>query len=751
MKHKVGSLLVLVIVVITVTNFLMQREFVATLLAASYRGVAQISGPIQLDMLISPAVGAPRDVLQLRLMLTNHTDALLNPNVQLRLPPNLQVNVAKLPSGATLNLSDNAIQWLPVVSGNGATKEINLPLKITAADLSHPEEKIEAVLRYQDHEQSATAEIWVGMPPKINGIINAKQVSIGQPVQLMVDAQGPGPLSETWDLGDGRRIPLNSPKIVYPVAGVYDVAVTVKNPLGDDTHTAQITVYPHVAASFRPEDETPGLGDSVQFVNESGGQAPVQYTWEFGDGESSNEAQPKHEYDTPGIYEVTLVVENSFGRSQTSRTVTVGRPPAADILVDASAPAGELLSGTVIGDQQGTEYAWSMGDGREYQGAKVSHAYRRTGDFYITLTANNEFGSTQIGRWIHVDPGTLRSYLPLISHLSGLASGSSAEAGLITSELAPEAADLESLFTMEPLDLPPSTTPVEQLLLYVNEARRQFDLPPLKESTQLSTAAQKHADDMAAAQHTQHIGTDGSSPAERQLFYGYLQGYSGEATAWGFEDPRQAVEFWVNSPSHRSIVLNRYATEVGLGYTVDYGSPSVWYWTTEFGNSFVLAEAPVMRVLSPETEREFLNSDVINFTWNWAQPLSAADQFKLYMSGAEDPVAVGSVQDPILGTRYALALKALDIPGLVGTLQWQIKLENSRGLVLAESEPRTITINIDPAVPTPTPEQTSVPTGEPTATPTATATPAPTRSSPTPKPTVPSLPSLVTATPVTVP
>jgi hypothetical protein len=417
-------------------------------------------------------------------------------------------------------------------------------------------------------------------------------------------------------------------------------------------------------------------------------------------------------------------------------------------LVDASAPAGELLTGAVVSDQPGIEYAWSMGDGREYKGAKVTHAYRRTGDFYVTLTANNEFGSTQVGRWVHVDPGTLKSYLPLVSHLSGLTSGSSAEAGLVTSELAPTASELEALFTMEPLDLPPGTSPIEQLLLYVNEARRQFELPPLKESAQLTGAAQKHADDMAATQHTQHIGSDGSSPAERQLYYGYLQGYSGEATAWGFEDPRQAVEFWVNSPGHRAIILNQYATEVGLGHTVDYGSPSVWYWTTEFGNSFVLAEAPVMRVLSPEVDREFLNSDVINFTWNWPQPLSAADRFNLYMNGAGAPITVGSVQDPILGTRYAFALEALEVPGLVGTFEWQIKLENSRGLVLAQSEPRTITINLDPTLPTPTPQPTPAPTSEPTATPTDTPTPTATPSSPTPRPTEPSLPALVTATPV---
>jgi PKD repeat protein len=748
MKPKSRPLLALATLLVILVLFAVQRKQVAPLYAASYTGLAQISEPLQLDLAISPPVGAPRDTLQLQVILTNNNDSLISPDILLRIPSNLQVDTGKLPAGATLNITDNSLRWLAVVPGHGATKEMTLPLKVTSADLAHPEEEIEAVLRYQGHEQSTTALIWIGIPPSINGITSPSHVSVGQPIQLQVDAHGPGPLFEIWDLGDGRRVPLNSPTIVYPAAGVYNVTVTVKNTLGSATHTEQLTIVPHVAASFRPEDETPGLGGIVNFVNESGGQMPVQYTWQFGDGTTSNEARPQHQYTEPGTYEVRLLVENEFGRSEISRTITVGLPPTADILVDNSAPAGELLTGLVVNDQAGTEYAWAMGDGREYDGTKINHAYRQTGDYYVTMTANNEFGSTQVGRWIHVDPGDLKIFLPVANNLSGLTIGSSADVGTTTSDLIQAAVDLDGLFKMEPLEISADTSSVGQLLLYVNEARRQFDLPPLKESIQLSAAAQKHADDMSTTKHTQHVGSDGSSPADRQLWHGYIQGYAGEATAWGFEDPRQAVEFWVNSPSHRPIILNRYATEVGLGHTADYSAPSVWYWTAEFGNSFVLAEMPVLRVMSPDENLEALNSDLITFTWNWSQQLSPADQFTIYMVGSGAPIAVGSIQNPVLGTRYVLPLKALDIPDLLGTFQWQIKLENNRGLVLAESEPREITINPDPALPTPTPQPTIEPTIEPTPIPTATPTSTAVPSSPTPRPTNPPLPRLVTATPL---
>jgi uncharacterized protein YkwD/plastocyanin len=532
------------------------------------------------------------------------------------------------------------------------------------------------------------------------------------------------------------------------------VTVTVKNPVGSASHSEQITVVPHAAAGFRPVDDTPGIGDAISFINESGGQSPVSYTWQFGDGTVSDEANPQHTYQRPGTYQVQLLIENEYGRSETSHTVTVGLPPTADILVDNSAPAGERLDGQAVAVASGTELMWQMGDGREYSGAKVSHTYRQTGDYYVTLTANNEFGSTKVGRWIRVDPGNLKSYIPMVSYFSGLTPGSSVDSDLtLTSEQAASTIELEDTFVLEPLEIAANTPPAGQLLLYVNEARRLFDLPPLSESSQLSAAAQKHAADMAATQHTQHVGSDGSAPGERQLWYGYTQGYAGEATAWGFPDPRQAVEFWVNSPGHRPIVLNRWATELGVGYTEDYGAPSVWYWTTEFGNSFEPADPPSLRVLTPGDELEALNTDLITFTWNWSQQLSSADQFTVYLQSSESPIAVGSVQKPILGTRYALAIKAVEVNGadLLGTYGWQIKLENSRGVVFAESARREIVINPDPTLPTPTPLPTLAPTVEataqPTVTPTATAVPP----TPTPRPTERPLPPLVTATPVTQP
>jgi hypothetical protein len=501
---------------------------------------------------------------------------------------------------------------------------------------------------------------------------------------------------------------------------------------------------PEPAAQFAPDDDTPGVGQAINFINQSGGQHPLIYRWEFGDGSTTTEAAPSHQYAVPGTYTVHLTVENAFGSSEAFWPVTVGAPPIADMEIDDFAAAGQTIEGQAYGDDTVTAFRWDMGDGNVYEGMFVSHPYRRGGDFYVSMTAVNEHGGTEIGRWVHIEPGEMAVYLPLIMRFEETAAGLEGDPyGLVLEPVA-----LDEPFVMGPLDLPAGLSPAEALYFYINAARQQFDLPPLTITHPLSVAAQQHTGDMAAYQYTAHNGSDGSYPAERLLWAGYQSGYAGEATAWGFEYPYQAVEFWVNSPAHRRIILNQYATDVGVGFTVDYNAPNVWYWTAEFGNSFAAAAQPFIRLNGPQSEAEFLISEAVTFSWNWPLPLTDGQQFTLVSADGE---SLGSVNAPQLGTRYGLRLAASNDWDWVGSSTWQIVLEDGSGGTQQVSESRLITFVGDPNVPTPTPvvTATAVPTILPTATPIPpTSTPMPNVSNNTPRPTPLPPPVLITATPV---
>src|SRR5882762_9915488 len=79
---------------------------------------------------------------------------------------------------------------------------------------------------------------------------------------------------------------------------------------------------------------------------------PLSYSWVFGDGASSTEANPVHTYSASGAYVARLTVSDGTNNTLSSDlNITVGNPPTATILSPADAStfrAGDLIhfSGT---------------------------------------------------------------------------------------------------------------------------------------------------------------------------------------------------------------------------------------------------------------------------------------------------------------------------------------------------------------------------------------------------------------------
>ncbi len=730
-------------------------ETAATNLPA-YSGYARLDGSFLFELTLQSPVLTPGDTTTLSVRLLNRQSESSTPLVTLQLPPTLRLQLNALLPGVTQNVQTGALTWQPVAPLGSGAQELLLPLRAETADLLHPEQQIvaqfwpDAVLASaaQGGEQRLALTAWIGLPPQISMVTPLTQVSLGQPISLQPLLGGSGPFVQSWSLGDGRRLAVNDPTVLYAAAGVYQLTLEVANPLQRVSRTHFITVVPHPAARFSTADWQVAVGQPVTFVNESGGQPPLTYHWQFGDGQVATEANPTHSYSAPGHYLVQLTIHNDYGRSEAYGVVQVGTPPVADLVVPQSVPAGQPFVAQAFGDETVQQFVWDMGDGRYYQGSSVTHAYRQGGNHYILLTAGNEFGETAVGRWIYVEPGALANtavYLPLIVQAN------EGDAWLLDGDL--YALDLEPVelaepFVLEPLPLPENLSLTEQLFIYINEARARFGLPPLTQTYALNLAAQQHANDMARFSYTGHVGADGSYPAERLMTYGYQGAYAGEATAWGFEHPYEAVAFWVNSPSHRRIILNRFATDVGVGYTANFGAPNVWYWTAEFGNVYGPRALPLLRPSQPTAETEVFMTAEIAYRWNWPLPLQEGEAFVVYLWQGRQALPLGAVNVPVMGTLYELSVATYAQAGWLepGAYSWQVRLERGPQVV-AESSAQPILLAWDPAVPTPTPLVTPTPT--PTQTPTPLPTPTPTPVWPTmpPPPTIAPPPIFPTATP----
>ncbi len=123
----------------------------------------------------------------------------------------------------------------------------------------------------------------------------------------------------------------------------------------------------------------------------------------------------------------------------------------------------------------------------------------------------------------------------------------------------------------EALDAEPSglTAIEEELYGLINEERTSRGLGPVALRETLNCAARRHSDDIGATQSCTHTGSDWSSPGDRVEDCGG-GGWSGEIVACGQSTARRAVDAWLGSPGHRSIMLGSGKREIGVAMTNNY-------------------------------------------------------------------------------------------------------------------------------------------------------------------------------------
>lgn len=106
-----------------------------------------------------------------------------------------------------------------------------------------------------------------------------------------------------------------------------------------------------------------------------------------------------------------------------------------------------------------------------------------------------------------------------------------------------------------------------QLMNAINAERMKQGLLILAFSSPLVCAADSHVKDIGPKKMCSHVGSDGSSFITRIKRCGvssYIR--AGEIVACGQKTPADAVKAWMNSYSHRNIILTRSYTNLGCAY-----------------------------------------------------------------------------------------------------------------------------------------------------------------------------------------
>jgi serine protease AprX len=135
------------------------------------------------------------------------------------------------------------------------------------------------------------------------------------------DTSTGSPTSWKWSFGDGTTSTVQNLTHKYSKVGSYTVKLTATNTEGNNTTTKTnyIKVVTKPVANFTSNITYGKAQVTVAFTDKSKG-IPTSWKWTFGDGSSSSDQNPNHQYSQEGTYTVKLTVINIAGNSTATKT-----------------------------------------------------------------------------------------------------------------------------------------------------------------------------------------------------------------------------------------------------------------------------------------------------------------------------------------------------------------------------------------------------------------------------------------------
>lgn len=120
----------------------------------------------------------------------------------------------------------------------------------------------------------------------------------------------------------------------------------------------------------------------------------------------------------------------------------------------------------------------------------------------------------------------------------------------------------------------------QKVIDLVNQQRANNGLPALKANWEICRVARYKSQDMINKGYFAHQSPTYGSPFNMMENFGIKFSAAGENIAYGQRTPQEVMTTWMNSPGHRSNILNATYNQIGVG--VAKTSSGTFYWTQMF-------------------------------------------------------------------------------------------------------------------------------------------------------------------------
>ncbi len=213
------------------------------------------------------------------------------------------------------------------------------------------------------------------------------------------------PNTYDWDFGNGFKdttFSNGSFNYTYNIGNTVDtfpIRLIAANECARDTQVINVRVAPNLIRPQVTVSSTELFGcapHSVTFNNATTGA--TRFIWDYGDGtapDTTNTIQNRvtHVFNTPGIYNISILMTNGCSDTTVYRQVTVYARPLAQFNTGQQV---YCLGDTLRVNNQSldaTNYRWFWGDGQSSSGTAPTHVYSTAGSYDILLRAERSIST----------------------------------------------------------------------------------------------------------------------------------------------------------------------------------------------------------------------------------------------------------------------------------------------------------------------------------------------------------------------
>jgi len=213
------------------------------------------------------------------------------------------------------------------------------------------------------------------------------------------DLSTQSPHTYFWEFGNGNTSTLQNPSATFVTAGTYSIKLTVSNANGTNEKTIQnyITIYPLPNVNFGSNRNLGCVPLSVQFRDSSSAtlSSIVNWSWDFGNGNTSNQKNPITTFTQARQYHVSLMVTDANGcsnaHSKTNYIQALAAPSVnftANKVFDCNKPFTSTFNAQVS-PAGAYNYLWDFGNASQSALPNPTATYHQFGNYTVNLRVIN--------------------------------------------------------------------------------------------------------------------------------------------------------------------------------------------------------------------------------------------------------------------------------------------------------------------------------------------------------------------------